>query len=332
MARSTVPEVNGSEGIIVVALGSPLEPTEAAIRDFLREFLSDPRVVDFPRLLWLPILHGPLLRKRPREVLSQYEAIWTSEGSPLRAITSSQVQYLRNLLPHARVEEAYQYGSPNLVDVYRELASECNHITVLPTYPQYAPVTVESVLDRVNWGVQAAKSEGNDTPHLTALSWPTLPSYVNWYVGEIKRELAEEPVDAVIFSWHGVPKRKAHNPIEYQGQCHSTAIAIMEELHKQGVDVYWEETFQSKFGPGKWLEPATIDRMAQLPAEGKRKILVVNPGFFADCLETIYEMDSLNAEQFHQAGGEAFRRLAPPDGQQGAHMLAELYASLCPKG
>jgi ferrochelatase len=318
------------EGVVLVALGSPVAPTEEAIGDFLSEFLSDPRVVDLPRALWLPILNGPVRRRRPARVLGQYEGIWTEEGSPLRVHTRAQGEALARLLPGRDVRVAYQYGSPNVADVFLDLARSCDVVTVLPAYPHFAPATVGSIADRVRECAGLAAAEGHRPRIRAARSWPSLAGYVDWHAGRILEEVSREGVDLVVFSWHGVPLRKAHGAARYRAECHATASAVMERVEAQGCTVAWEETFQSKFGPGRWLAPATIDTMPALPGRGVRSVLVTNPGFLADCLETVYEMDVLNAGVFRQAGGVSFRRIAPPDAESAARFLAQVRGALTP--
>lgn len=324
-----------TRGVIVVALGSPEHCTEVSIREFLGEFLADPKVVDFPRWLWNPILTKMILPKRPGEVLEQYEAIWLPGGSPLRVHTAAQVRELAALLSSADdagaprtaavdVRVAYQYGHPNLIEVYAELAQTCSEITILSTYPQYAPATTGSIEHLVNSACAA-----HPEPILTfPRSWQTLSAYVSWYADQIEEAIAESSPDIVVFSWHGVPKRKVHEPRDYAAQCRETSTAIMAALRERGIEQRFTDTFQSKFGPGKWLGPATIDELPRLARSGVRSVLIVNPGFMADCLETIYEMDVLNANAFREAGGEIFHRIAPPTGQPGGAILAELYRSV----
>ncbi|NLI04049.1 MAG: ferrochelatase, partial [Actinomycetaceae bacterium] len=160
-------------------------------------------------------------------------------------------------------------------------------------------------------------------PKLTIVDpWYDLDSYIAWHATRIKEELATGSYDKIIMSYHGVPERAVHEPASYRAQCERTTHAIMERVG----DIPYEMTFQSKFGPGKWLGPATIDRMAELPGEGARNILLLTPGFFADCIETLQEIDSQNQEVFKAAGGVEFRRIAPPNADATAgQMLADIY-------
>lgn len=318
------------EGVIVVALGTPTEASTRAIAEFLGEFLSDKRVVDLPDFLWQPVLRGPILKRRPGKVLEQYEDIW-ADGSPLRVITEGQVARLAELLPDCEVRVGYQYGSPSFVETFAEMASRLDEITVLPTYPQFAPATVGSVADRLDAALKISRERFGRVPRVRAArSWPELPGYVDWHVTRIANALEEGDADMLLFSWHGLPDRRPHQPARYAAECDATARAIAARLADLGVNVPWRSTFQSKFGPDRWLRPATIDTMARLPREGVRRVVVANPGFMADCLETIYEMDVLNADAFYKAGGQTFRRIGCPDADAGAAILAELRGALRP--
>lgn len=324
-AHASTPHTRGA---IIVALGSPTELSQEAIAEFLGEFLSDQRVVDLPSVIWQPILRGPLLHRRPAEVREQYEHIWMPGGSPLRVHTQAQTAALAHALPDVDVRYAYQYGDPNFVEVFTDMARTCESIAVLTTYPQFAPATSGSVADRLSIAIEHARAEGN-TPRVRASRcWPTLPSYISWHADAIESTLSHSPVDALVFSWHGLPARAAHQHEEYRRQCSLTTEAIIRTLSDRGYNLPYRETFQSKFGPGKWMEPATIDVMETLPDLGVRNVLLITPGFLADCLETSYEMDVLNAEVFYKAGGERFLRIAPPQGEDAAHIFAQLYQRL----
>ncbi|RTE49242.1 ferrochelatase [Actinobaculum sp. 352] len=318
------------EGVLIAALGSPTHLSPEAIADFLREFLSDRRVVDLHPALWKPILHGPVLHARPTKVLPQYQHVWLTDGSPLRVYTAAQESELQRLLPGVEVRAGYQYGAPNMVDQFLRLAATCDRITVLATYPQYAPATVGSVDDRIADGIRHAAQAGLFPRVRSTHEWHLLPEYITWYSRRIGAALAEGPIDEVVFSWHSLPDRPVHEPDFYRAQCEATAAAIMERVQLDSdARLPWRNTFQSRFGPGRWMTPATIDTMAELPAQGSRHIVMVTPGFFADCLETSYELDVLNAQAFHAAGGQGFRRIAPPNGSaDAAQILAALHRSL----
>ena len=304
-------------GCLIIALGSPAEPTPREIRRFLRPFLSDRRVVDFHPALWAPILHGIVLPFRPGRIAEQYENVWLPEGSPLTVHTMAQREHLANELPGVDVRYAMTYTSPTIAEVLSQM--DVDHLTILPLFPQYAPSTVAAVADQV-----MAFYQGSTTmPHLTLVSsWERSPTYINWHAEQLRHTLATANVDRIVFSFHGVPKRARHAPQAYVAQCEATTHAIMARLG----DAPFEITYQSKFGPGEWLSPATIDRMRALPADDVRNIAVCTPGFVADCIETSEELDVLNRNAFEAAGGETYVRVAPPNSEPIAgSMLAEVY-------
>lgn len=306
-------------GCLIVALGSPAEPTPKEIRRFLKPFLSDRRVVDFHPIIWWPVLHGIVLPFRPGRIAEQYESVFLPEGSPLTVHTIAQRDHLATELPDVDVRYAMTYTSPSIPEQLEAMA-DLDHLTILPLFPQYAPSTVAAVVDQVMAYYQNATA----MPHLTIVSsWETAPTFVDWYAQQLRETLAETPVDRVVFSYHGVPERAPHAPREYVAQCEATTNAIIESA---GVAVPFENTYQSKFGPGEWLSPATIDRMAEIPADGGTRVALVTPGFFADCIETAEELDVLNQEAFTAAGGQTYVRVAPPNSDPIAGaMLADVY-------
>lgn len=311
-------------GCLIVALGSPAEPTPREIRRFLKPFLSDRRVVDFHPAIWWPVLHGIVLPFRPSRIAEQYESVWLPEGSPLTVHTIAQREHLANELPDVDVRYAMTYTSPSIPEALAEM--DVDHLTILPLFPQYAPSTVAAVVDQVMDVYRNATA----MPNLTIVSsWEEAPLYIEWQAEQLRTALAESPVDRVVFSYHGVPERPRHAPREYVAQCEATSRAIMARVG----DVPFENTYQSKFGPGEWLSPATIDRMAEYPADGVQRIAMMTPGFFADCIETLEELDILNQQTFLEAGGESYVRVAPPNSDPiTGPMLAEVYRMFAPSG
>lgn len=306
-------------GCLIVNLGSPEELSEASIRSFLRRFLSDRRVVDLPRVLWQPILRSFVLRKRPGRILEQYERVWTPEGSPLMAYTVAQRDQLAEQLDQVEVRYAMTYTSPSIVESLRDWLVD--EVTVLPLFPQYAPSTVAPVIDQV----AAFERAHPDGPVITTVrDWATQPEYVAWYAEQLGKAFADEPADKVVFSYHSVPERKRHGPAEYADRCRATTEAII--AHPDCPDSEWEITYQSTFGPGRWLGPATLDRAQALPGEGVRSVLVCSPGFVADCIETSYELRVLMAGAFTECGGERFRVLTPLNSDvRAGEILAAVY-------
>lgn len=279
-------------------------------------------MVDFHPALWRPILHGIVLPFRPGRIAEQYEGVWMPEGSPLTVHTIAQRDHLARELPGVDVQYAMTYTEPSIPEVLSRM--DVDHITVLPLFPQYAPSTVAAVVDQVMEYYQGATS----MPHLTIVSsWETSSTYIAWHARRLAETCAATDVDRIVFSYHGVPARWRHAPEAYVAQCETTTNAIMDAVG----EIPFEITFQSKFGPGEWLTPATIDRMAQLPSEGARRVAVCTPGFIADCLETSEELDVLNHKAFRDAGGEVFVRVAPPNSDPIAGaMLAEVYRAHAP--
>ncbi|WP_353066435.1 ferrochelatase [Arcanobacterium hippocoleae] len=303
-------------GCLIVALGTPASPEPNDIRQFLKAFLSDRAVVDFPRWLWKPILNHIVLRVRPEKVAPTYREIWMNEGSPLEVYTKAQCELLAAALPDIEVKYAMTYTEPSISAAISEFTAE--EVIIIPLYPQYAPSTVADIYRQVEI-LQAQK----DAPRLKIVpQWPDFAPYIAWYRSEIAAAIAAERPDRIVFSYHGVPQRKVHHPESYKAQCMQTTAAIMRDFS----EVPYEISFQSKFGPGKWLAPATIERMAELPGAGVENILLITPGFLVDCIETIDELDVLNQEVFKKSGGKKYSRLAPLNADaQAGNILAQLY-------
>lgn len=305
-------------GCLLVALGTPASPEPSDIRDFLRAFLSDPAVVDFPRWLWNPILHQIILRVRPEKIAPTYASIWQADGSPLEVYTKAQCVQLAKALPEVEVKFAMTYTKPSIAQTVQEFAAEgTDEIVLIPLCPHYVPSTVADIYRQT-----ALLNAAGDLPKISIVpQWSTQKEYIAWYRQQLREAIAEHRPERIIFSYHGVPQRKAHAPNLYQQQCWATTTAIMAEM----PECAYEVTFQSKFGPGKWLQPATIDRMTQLPNQGTRRILLLTPGFLADCIETLDELDVLNQNAFTQAGGEHFARVAPLNADAAAgNILAQI--------
>ncbi len=300
-------------GLLIVNLGSPDSPEPKDVRTFLAKFLSDPRVVNVPRAVWLPILHGIVLRTRPKKSGEIYRTIWTDEGSPLTVYSKRQWRMLSEALPDWNVKYAMTYANPSIASALKSFEDEgVDDITVLPLYPQTAPSSSGAVVDQA----LDYYREREHYPHLRVIGkWPTQADYVNWYADRIaerfKAEQTQPDPELILLSYHGVPERKVHKPKGYRAECEATSSAIESELKKRGVNVPVLTTFQSKFGPGKWLQPATIDTMASLPGRGVTSVLVASPAFIVDCIETVDELDVLNQDAFKDAGGEHYQRVAP---------------------
>ena len=270
-------------------LGTPAAPTPQAVRRYLAEFLSDPRVVRLPRLVWLPILHGAVLRTRPQKSAEKYAAIWTPEGSPLDVNTRRQAESLRRTLPEAKVEYAMRYGEPSIRSALQRLPRD--DLIVVPLYPQYSESTTASVADALPGGVAMVRDFHDHPAYIAALAAAVRRHWEQHGRGPL-----------LVLSFHGVPKRGGE---AYEAQCRVTARLLEEALRCEGMMV----TFQSRFGYARWLEPYTEPTLVALAAAGKKRVDVFCPGFVADCLETLEEIDIAARHAFLAAGGTAFYRV-----------------------
>ena len=291
-------------GVLLVNLGTPDAPTPAAVRRYLAQFLSDPRVVEIPALLWQPILRGFILPTRPRKSAEAYAQVWTDAGSPLAAITGRQARALQaSLGERVRLGWAMRYGEPAIGPAIDELmAAGCRRILVLPLYPQYCAATTATVVDAV--GAHMAKLR--EQPNLCFLPpYHDEPAYIAALKTSVEAGLAalDFVPDTLIASFHGMPERTRRLGDPYHDQCHATARLLSEALGRP-VAV----TFQSRFGRAKWLEPATDARLTQLGQRGGN-VAIFAPGFAADCLETLEELAIRGKEQFQSAGGRRFAYL-----------------------
>ena len=293
-------------GVLLVNLGTPTAPTRAAVKQFLKVFLSDKRVVDMPRILWLPILYGFILNFRPQRVALNYQKIWTEKGSPLMVFSLEQQKKLQSLLNQQdgfspekiKVELAMTYGQPSINSSLESLdVWGADEIIVLPLYPQYSNTTTASVFDQVDSypNKLSAKLKRINDYHNDS-------NYIRALADSIKPKLAD--IDKLVMSFHGIPKRYVEQGDPYQSQCETTARMLAEQL--QLSDKQWEMAYQSRVGREEWLKPYLDVRMEELPREGNKNILVVSPGFSADCLETLEEISLLNKALFIDSGGQIF--------------------------
>lgn len=294
--------------ILLLNLGTPDEPTAPAVRRYLAEFLGDPRVVELPRLLWLPILHGIILRTRPAKSAAKYATIWTTEGSPLKVHTERQAKLLRGLLGERGRKEllidwAMRYQNPSIPAVLDRLVQQgATEILILPLYPQYAGSTTASTQDAVNAWLARQKQP-------PVISWvkeyPTDPGYIGALAASIREHwVAHGRGEKLIMSFHGIPQRSVDRGDPYASQCHATAQALAAALGLSPDQ--WLATFQSRFGAAKWLQPYTQPTLEELARGGMKRVDVLCPGFPADCLETLEEISMECREAFLHAGGETF--------------------------
>ena len=297
--------------VLLVNLGTPDAPTASALRRYLAEFLSDTRVVEIPRVVWWPLLHGIILRTRPAASAAKYAAVWMSEGSPLAVWTQRQTRALDAALAaaghHLLVRHAMRYGNPSVASVMDALRAEgATRVLVLPLYPQYAAATTASVGDSVmRWAQQSRRvpelrfvGEYHDDPgYITALAERLQAHWQTHGRG-----------DKLVLSFHGVPERSLHLGDPYHCQCHVTARLLGQQLGLTADQML--VTFQSRFGKAKWLEPYTEPTLRQLAADGVKRVDVMCPGFTSDNLETLEEINMEARESFLHAGGKEFHQIA----------------------
>ncbi|QDW66824.1 ferrochelatase [Luteimonas granuli] len=300
-----------SDVLLLANLGTPSAPTPPAVARYLGEFLADPRVVQLPRLLWLPLLRLVVLPLRSRKVSHKYAEIWMDEGSPLEVHTRRLAAAVRARLPGVRVEHVMRYGEPSLARRLKALRDDGARVLVLPLYPQYSTTTTASVGDVI--ARERPQARMVDDYHVD-------PAWVHAVADSIRAHWDRHGRgERLLFSFHGIPKRLVDGGDPYERQCHASARAIAADLGLSGDA--WMTTFQSRFGGGKWLSPATDATVGALPAEGVRRIDVVCPGFSADCLETLEEIALQNAEIFRSAGGDTLSYI-PCLNDSPAHALA----------
>ena len=305
-------------GVLLINLGTPDAPDAKAVRRYLAEFLSDRRVVELPAIAWKPILHGIILRTRPKKSAHAYAQVWSEEGSPLAAITRRQAVALQARLGESVIVEfAMRYGNPGIAAVLDELiAKGCTRILAAALYPQYSGATTASANDAIFAGVAAKRWQ----PTVRTLApYYDDPLYIDALVSDFERQLSalDFAPDRLLLSFHGMPERTLKLGDPYHCHCQKTARLVGERL-----SLPTEISFQSRFGRAKWLEPATDTILMGLPGRGVKKLAIAAPGFSADCLETIEELGIRGREDFVAAGGTHFARLeCLNDGAAGMEMI-----------
>lgn len=314
-------------GVLLVNLGTPDDSSVAAVKRYLLEFLSDPRVVEIPPLIWQPVLRGVILNTRPKKSAAAYAKVWdqVAGDSPLRVITRAQAVALQAAMPGVVVDWAMRYGQPTIEARLQALHDAgCTRILAVPLYPQYSAATTATVVDKIfdvlkGWRWQPALR--------TLPPYHDDPAYIEALAVSIETGLAAldfEP-QAVIASFHGMPARTLRLGDPYHCQCQKTARLLRERLG-------WGEdrlrvTFQSRFGRAEWLQPYTDVTLTELAKKGVRRIAVITPGFSADCLETLEEIAMQGQETFEHAGGERLAYIpCLNDGAPGIAMLQKLIA------
>lgn len=295
-------------GVLVTNLGTPDAPERGAVRRYLKQFLSDPRVIELPRVLWWLILNGVILTIRPSRSAAAYRSVWTDAGSPLLLHTRAQAEGLKNALEARHpgkvdVRFAMRYGNPSIPDVLQEMfAAGVRKLVVLPLYPQYSATTTASTFDAI----------ANDfvrrrwLPDFRFIShYHDNPDYIEALAASVREHREKHgTADKLVFSYHGIPKKCLESGDPYHCECLKTTRLVAEALGLAEED--YITTFQSRVGAQEWLQPYTDETMKSLPAQGVKSVQVICPGFSSDCLETVEEIDVENRGYFLGAGGERY--------------------------
>ncbi|MHB1780056.1 ferrochelatase [Acidithiobacillus sp.] len=296
-------------GILVVNLGTPDAPAAPAVRRYLREFLSDTRVVELPRILWWPILNGPILLFRPARSARNYASIWLPDGSPLivysrRQCDALQARWERQFPGQVRVELAMRYGNPSIAQGLAALRdARCRKIFVVPLYPQYAAATTASIFDAVAKELR----KWREIPEIRMIrDWYEHPAYIHALADSVRAWWQKHgQAERLLISFHGLPERSVARGDPYRSQCEKTTALLVKELALS--EDQWIQTFQSRFGAAKWLQPYTDKTLVELARSGVSRIDAICPGFSVDCVETLQEIAQEGKETFLQAGGQELR-------------------------
>jgi ferrochelatase len=300
---------SGSIGVLLVNLGTPEAPDPASVRRYLKQFLSDRRVIEIPPIAWQPILRGIILNTRPQKSSQAYSKIWTDRGSPLADITARQAEAIAGGFgDKVMVDYAMRYGQPSIEQRMTELTAKgCDRILIAPMYPQYCAATTATVFDEVarvmrdlRWqpALRFVPPYHDDELYLDALAEDLTRQ---------TRDLSFRP-EVMLLSFHGMPQRTLEKGDPYHCHCQKTSRLLRERLQHRPEfeDVRFETTFQSRFGPAQWLEPATDDTLIAEGERGTKRLVVAAPGFSADCVETLEELALEGRDEFIEAGGEDY--------------------------
>ena len=293
-------------GVLLTNLGTPDSPSVADVRRYLKEFLSDRRVVSAPRLIWWPLLNLVILNTRPKKSAAAYRTIWTDQGSPLLTISREQAAALQEALGDEeafRVELAMRYGEPSIARGLESLHRQgVEQVIVFPLYPQFSHTTTSSTMDAVE---AALKRSGVPLQTRTIRHYYEHPDYIATLADSVLEHWEENGrADKLILSFHGIPKEYADAGDPYPDECRHTAALLADALELS--DSEWMLTFQSRLGPKQWLQPYTDKPLQSLARSGTQSLQIMCPGFSADCLETLEEIQVENRELFLQAGGKRY--------------------------
>jgi ferrochelatase len=297
--------------VLYCNLGTPDSPSTADVRRFLREFLSDPRVVEIPRLIWLMILHGIILRFRPAKSAAKYASIWTPEGSPLKVWTEKQSKLLQGWLAqrghHVQVRYAMRYGSTSIASQLDALHQEgTTRVLIVPAYPQYSATTTASLFD----AVYAWAGKTRNLPELRFINhYHDDARYIEALASKVRQYWQQNgQPDLLMMSFHGVPERTLHLGDPYHCECFKTARLLAQALSLKAEQ--YKVTFQSRLGRAKWLEPYTDATLIALGKQGLGRVDVICPAFTSDCLETLEEINMEGRAEFLVAGGKEFHYIS----------------------
>lgn len=305
--------------VVLMNLGTPTAPTAAAVRPYLREFLSDPRVVELPRLLWQAVLRGVVLPFRAGRSAHAYARIWQPEGSPLAVFTAKQAAALQQSFPDFIVRYAMTYGGPSAESVLAGLKAEgVGRVLLIPLYPQYAASSTGAAVDKV---LSALQRQRNQVSLRTVSRFYGHPAYIRAMADHIRRHWQQHGKSRkILFSFHGIPEAAHRLGDPYPDECRTTARLLAEALELGEND--YITAFQSQFGKSRWVGPSTQQLLETLPQQGCDEIDIFCPGFLSDCLETLEEIAIMGREQFHEAGGRQYRFI--PCLNDGAECIAML--------
>lgn len=314
---------NSKVGLLLISLGTPDAPTYGAVRRYLKTFLSDKRVIETPRVFWLPILYGPILTLRPIRSARAYAKVWDAERdeSPLRTYSRSQAEKLQQMVGEdVQVAWAFRYGSPSIEDGIKELQSKgCGRIVLFALYPQYSATSTATAYDKA---FDVLKTLRWQPAVRTVPAYFAEASYIDVLAQSIKcslGDLAWQP-DVLLASYHSIPKSYQNKGDPYPSQCLKTSDLLRSTLDVD--ETFLQSSFQSRVGPTEWVGPYTDKAVQKLAAEGVKKLAVVAPAFSADCLETLEEINMELRETFMEAGGTHFHYIpCLNDSESGMRML-----------
>ncbi|EGQ8060128.1 ferrochelatase [Vibrio parahaemolyticus] len=317
-------QTKNKQGVLLVNLGTPDEPTAPAVKRFLSQFLHDHRVVDMTRWLWCPILHGVILPMRSPKVAKLYESVWMEEGSPLMVYSKRQAKKLAQHLDMP-VELGMTYGNPSLQSGFEALIAQgVEEVIVLPLYPQYSGTTTAAVSD----GITKAFKQLPVMPAFSFIrDYHDHPMYIEALANSVRQYWEEHGKgDYLLCSYHGIPKRYADNGDIYPQHCEATTRLLGEVLGLSSDQIGM--AYQSRFGREEWLQPYTDKTLETITSKGVKKIDIMTPAFSSDCLETLEEIAGENKEIFMEAGGEQFHYIpCLNDDDMHIDMMAELVRS-----